>query len=285
MIRQRVALGLCVAAGFLGLMWLDTLLPGGPIFHLLIGLLMVGTLLEVYALMGRNHGEPMRMPALALVAALVAADYAMHVAGARWHWCPLKPDAAPLCSFYALAGVGAVAGVWVLALAHLLARPPQRWLAGAPAAVCGFLYVWLNGAHLFPLRALGIGYVFALLAAAKLGDAGAFFAGRRWGRHKLAPRASPNKTIEGAAAGLLASVAGACAMALIFALRGQPGFWALFGLAVGLAGQVGDLVASAIKRSAGAKDSGTLLPAFGGLLDVVDSPLMAAPVALWLVAW
>ncbi len=141
------------------------------------------------------------------------------------------------------------------------------------------------GAHLFPIRDLGIGYVLALVAVAKLGDAGAYFVGSNWGRRRLAPRVSPKKTVEGAAGGLAASLLSGALLALLFRLKGGVAFWLAFGIVVGVASQIGDLVASAIKRSAGAKDSGNLLPAFGGLLDVVDSPLMAAPVALWLLAW
>lgn len=287
MVRSRLAWGVGVAVGFLLLAWLDTVLAGGPIFHILIGLAMVGTLLEVYALAERHQEEPMRVPPIVLAVVFVALDYAARVG--EWGLLGEASARGPLAfwGFYAAMGMAATASLWVLAVAHLLARDPYRWLKGAPATIFGFFYVWFFGAHLFALRGMGgmgMGYVLALLAAAKVGDAGAFFVGSRLGRHKLAPRTSPNKTVEGAIGGLAASVLGTGIIALLFGLEGSVAFWVLFGLVVGVASQFGDLVASAIKRSAGAKDSGHLLPAVGGVLDVVDSPLMAAPVAFWLLA-
>jgi len=206
------------------------------------------------------------------------------MAEGTWLPGPLGNGEGGVASFYGPMGIAVAFSILVLMLAHLLARDPYRWLAGAPATIFGLLYVWFLGAHFFPIRGMGMGYVLAVLAASKLGDAGAYLIGTHWGRRRLAPRISPNKTVEGAAGGLAASVAGSVAFALVFGLKRGVGFWILFGLVVGVAAQLGDLVASAIKRSAGAKDSGNLLPAIGGVLDVVDSPLLSAPVAYWLLA-
>ena len=128
-----------------------------------------------------------------------------------------------------------------------------------------------------------MGHVVVFLVAAKTGDSGAYFVGTRWGRHKLAPRTSPNKTVEGTLGGLAASVVATLLAAWLLRLGGGAGFWAMFGLLVGAVGQVGDLVESALKRSAGVKDSANLVPTFGGVLDVIDSPLLSAPVAYWLL--
>ena len=284
MFRKRVALGLAVSAGFLLLAWLDTALAGGPIFHILIGVIMVCTLIEVCGLAERHRDEPMRVLPIALIVCFVAWDYAVAVRDPLFAGELLRSDREVVRTFYGSNGLAAALGVWVICVAHLLTRDPRRWLRGAPATILGFLYVWFFGAHFFPVRAMGIGYVLALIAAAKVGDAGAFFVGRRWGRHQLAPRTSPSKTVEGAAGGLAASVLGSVVVSWLFALSGGLFFWVFFGLVVGVAAQLGDLVGSAVKRSAGAKDSGHLLPALGGVLDIVDSPLMAAPVAFWLLA-
>ena len=109
------------------------------------------------------------------------------------------------------------------------------------------------------------------------GDTGAYFAGRAFGKHKLAPRVSPGKTIEGAAGGLLASVVGAYIVCLT--LLPQVELWqvVVFALPGALLGQIGDLVESLIKRSTGFKDSGTILYGHGGMLDRVDALLFAAP--------
>ena len=114
----------------------------------------------------------------------------------------------------------------------------------------------------------------------KLCDIGAFTFGRLFGKHKMIPRISPNKTYEGAVGGLLFSIGGA----VIFYLAGLfplQNMWTvvLFGFVVGVIGIFGDLAESLLKRGSGAKDSGTLVPGFGGLLDVVDSMLLSTPVA------
>jgi len=277
-VRKRVTLSLAVIAGFLLLALLDSAIEGGPIFHIFVGVTMVAALLEVYGLAERHGDEPMKGLPVALVVVLVVWDYALRLGQ------PSEEGWAALRSFYASTGMAVAMSLWVLAVAQLLVRDPYRWFKGAPATLFGFLYVWFLGAHFFPLRGMGMGYVLALVATTKLGDSGAYFVGTRWGRHRLAPRTSPNKTIEGAIGGLASSILCAVLADLVLGLDGGVGFWVAFGLVVGVAAQLGDLVESAIKRAAGAKDSGQLLPALGGVLDLVDSPLMGAPVALWLLA-
>ena len=283
MVRTRVMLGSALAAFFALLAWLDTLMAAGPLVHIVFGLVMVGTLLEFYALAGRQGSRPLKLIPVGLVVIFVALDYMVGVANVSRGALPvvLPGSIEALRRFYAMTGMGAAVGVWVVCIAQLLARDPKEWLASAPVAAMGLLYVWFLGAHLFPIRAMGMGYVVAVFAAAKLGDVGAYSVGTRWGRHRLAPRVSPKKTVEGALGGLAASVAGSVAVALAFRLHGSVGYWLLFGVVVGIAAQLGDLVASAVKRSAGAKDSGQLVPTFGGLLDIADSVLFSAPAALW----
>jgi phosphatidate cytidylyltransferase len=110
------------------------------------------------------------------------------------------------------------------------------------------------------------------------GDTGAYFVGRRFGRHKLASRVSPNKSWEGAAASVVTSVLVAGA----YLLRMVPGVSVVAAIALtavaNTAGQLGDLAESALKRGAGVKDSGDILPGHGGLLDRVDSTLFVLPV-------
>jgi phosphatidate cytidylyltransferase len=111
-----------------------------------------------------------------------------------------------------------------------------------------------------------------------LGDTGAYFAGRAFGRHKLYELISPKKTIEGAVGGLAASVLGAWGMAAWLYPTLEP--WRLFMAAIvgGVIAQCGDLVESAFKRAYGVKDSGKLLPGHGGVFDRLDGFLFAAPV-------
>lgn len=116
-----------------------------------------------------------------------------------------------------------------------------------------------------------------------IGDTGAYYVGRKFGKHKLAPRVSPGKSWEGAIASAVTSLI----FGLIYiplAIPGTP-WWiaAAISLAANAAGQIGDLAESALKRGAGMKDSGTMLPGHGGVLDRVDSSLFAVPVVYTLV--
>jgi phosphatidate cytidylyltransferase len=117
----------------------------------------------------------------------------------------------------------------------------------------------------------------------KCADIGAYFTGRYLGKHRLAPVLSPKKTWEGAAGSLAAAaVAGVLLGRIDPAL--VPGGWggaAVFGAVLGIAGLLGDLAESLIKRDCGRKDASQVVPGFGGVLDVVDSIVFAAPVAYW----
>jgi phosphatidate cytidylyltransferase len=117
------------------------------------------------------------------------------------------------------------------------------------------------------------------LAACKFTDIGAFFTGTAIGRHKMIPWLSPGKSWEGLVGGLTAGAG--ITVALVFALGVDQVTVVeaiVFGAVVGAAGQFADLCESLLKRSAGVKDSGALIPNFGGVLDLVDSPLLSAPV-------
>jgi phosphatidate cytidylyltransferase len=121
-------------------------------------------------------------------------------------------------------------------------------------------------------------HVVMILLAVKFTDIGAFFTGKAIGRHKLIPWLSPGKTWEGLIGGLITAGAISAAVApMIPNMTWYKG--ALFGVLIGGVGQLGDLLESMFKRDAAVKDSGNLLPGFGGVLDVIDSPLLAAPFA------
>jgi phosphatidate cytidylyltransferase len=129
----------------------------------------------------------------------------------------------------------------------------------------------------------GTSWIFLALAVTWLQDTAAYFVGRSFGRHKMAPVLSPKKSWEGAAGGFIASVLSAM---LAVALLGLPISYpaaALIGAAAGIAGPLGDLVESLIKRQTGIKDSGQLIPGHGGILDRIDSLLFVAPLIYYLV--
>jgi phosphatidate cytidylyltransferase len=148
----------------------------------------------------------------------------------------------------------------------------------------GYAYVPMMMAPLALLRQEpdGLGLIFFLLASTWLGDTGAYFAGRAFGKTPLFPRVSPKKTVEGVVGGLLLAVAGAGGFKWLLGV--QLSWPVALGAAAVLdvAGVVGDLSESMLKRAFGVKDSGTIMPGHGGILDRIDSLLFTAPL-LWVI--
>ncbi len=174
-----------------------------------------------------------------------------------------------------------VLAVGVIVLFGLqLMRPLNRAsLLGIALGLTGALYVgWLFG-FIIRLKLLpnGTAWVALLLLTAKAGDVGAYLVGTRWGRHRLLPRVSPNKSVEGALGGLAFSVVGAVVVQRVGWVDSLPEAVVL-GVLLGALAQLGDLVESMIKRDYGVKDSGSLFPGLGGALDLIDSLLFTAPV-------
>jgi phosphatidate cytidylyltransferase len=175
--------------------------------------------------------------------------------------------------------LGGACAWWVIALFWLTLAPSRNHPAVALA--CGLLVLvpaFIALARLLAATrglARGPQLVLWLVLMVVAADVGAYFAGRGLGRRKLAPRVSPGKTLEGALGGLVMVALVAWGGALYFGLP-QPAVVA-FGCAVGIFSVIGDLTESMVKRAAGLKDSGALLPGHGGLLDRIDSVTAAAP--------
>ncbi|MBW2574967.1 MAG: phosphatidate cytidylyltransferase [Deltaproteobacteria bacterium] len=125
----------------------------------------------------------------------------------------------------------------------------------------------------------GVSWIFFLLIVVFLGDTGAFYTGSYLGKHKLCPAVSPHKTIEGSVGGLAVNVCAGALFKFFFFPLFPWGLSIIFFLSIGVAGQVGDLFESELKRVSNIKDSGALLPGHGGFLDRIDALLFAAPIA------
>jgi phosphatidate cytidylyltransferase len=203
---------------------------------------------------------------------------------------------APLFLFYAIAGSSALGGavlggptglLYGLELNFLIWAVYQIRTFGDPESffersgkeLFGVLYLsfFMPFLVLIRLAPRGLIWIFFLLAVNYAGDTAAYYAGRTWGRRKLAPAVSPKKTWEGSLGGLAANglVAWIFQRTLFPAI--PPFEIILFGCLLGVLSQIGDLTESLIKRASGCKDSGVLFPGHGGFLDRVDSLLLPAP--------
>ncbi|MAG00555.1 MAG: phosphatidate cytidylyltransferase [Acidiferrobacteraceae bacterium] len=173
--------------------------------------------------------------------------------------------------------------VWSGLFIDLLNRPVlanfgQRWI-GLTVGTIGLIVAWLSFTALRQAEG-GEKLVFILLAIIWVADSGAYFIGKRWGRRRLAPLISPGKSIEGLIGGIGSAALVGFVAALLLGFRDviEVVTWTVVAILVSSISVVGDLAQSRIKRRCGKKDSGTLLPGHGGILDRIDSLLAAAPV-------
>jgi phosphatidate cytidylyltransferase len=161
----------------------------------------------------------------------------------------------------------------------------HRLLPSWAAYLFGIGYIVVFLGHYILLRNLenGIALVFFVILVTWLSDTGGFFIGKTLGKHPLAPTLSPKKTIEGLLGGVLFSVIGAIISHFTFIPFFSFGQCVMLGVALALLGAMGDLAESAIKRSVHVKDSGTIIPGHGGVLDRVDSLLFTGPAMYYYV--
>ena len=195
------------------------------------------------------------------------------------------------------AGLASVAAAMVLVgiVHHARTRTSEGAMLGIGAVLFAFVYLGLTFGFLLRIRFEHSVWVLVwVLATVKSCDIFAYFTGKAIGKRKLILWLSPGKTWEGLVGGLIGSaVVGGAGLALLTQFTSfNPGGMAtmaalagaVVGAAMGLVGQLGDLMASMMKRDAGIKDSSSLVPGFGGVLDLVDSPILVAPLAYWTLA-
>jgi phosphatidate cytidylyltransferase len=297
MLRWRLIIGTVLVAVLLGLCWFDAnadrpgvwLLP----LALVVCVLATDELLAMFRAVGH---EPHKW------ATHAGALLALLGASAPIFWPQITSDSA--IGRLGLTALGIVAGLAVNTSVELWRyRAPGMTLTQLALATLAVVYVGGLLGFLVQLRLLPIGgdlprggmlALFSMIATVKFTDIGAYFAGHRFGKHKMAPVVSPGKTWEGAAGGLvLGTIAALFALGPLARMLGVPsergwlpwlGGALVYGVVVSASGMIGDLAESLMKRDAGVKDSSTWLPGFGGVLDLLDSLLLTAPVAyvLWI---
>jgi phosphatidate cytidylyltransferase len=292
MLRWRLILGVLFVAGFVVVCWLDAVVARPGAFLLpaavMLSWMSVVELLEMFNKRGRQPA------AWTLYFGVLLAVLS---AGMPVLW-PQSVAGNTVVGLGWLA-IGLALGLLVAFFGELY-RYDGRWHTTINLGLAAFTILYIGGLMGFAMQlrllevrpgnsdgGLGLLALLSLIVTVKTSDVGQYAVGRLFGRHKLAPLVSPGKTWEGALGGVAFAVAaawavfrwGAPALVESRALRMDPLAVVSFGVAVAIAGIVGDLAESMIKRDAGVKDSSSWLPGFGGVLDLLDSLLGAAPVA------
>jgi phosphatidate cytidylyltransferase len=285
MLRTRLWMGTLLIVLIVAVLLADP----APWYPFLLLLLLVFSLAGCFELL-HLLAPARKLPAwlcYTAVAALVASNWVAHIPGLDW---PPSPDpwfwvlsvfaGAVLAAFLAEMAVFQEPGESVVRIALTV------WLAAYLGVLPSFFAQlrWLGGPGSPGKAEWGTAALALAVFVPKCCDIGAYFTGRLLGRHRMTPVLSPKKTWEGAAGGLAAAALAAVGIDRLGpaeVLNADPVREVLFGLSLGVAGMLGDLAESLIKRDCRQKDASHVVPGFGGILDVVDAILFAAPVAYW----
>ena len=224
---------------------------------------------------------------IALAAAIATIELARLARGAGHLTTPILPVLMALLAFMVIrwpaqaALVPGMLALMLLGLGMCVLWPAANSITGWALGAAGALYIGLCAGYLAALRELpnGIWWLVMALVPTWIADSGAYFVGRRFGRHKLAPVISPGKTWEGYLGGVVAGALGGAVVGAISPLGVGHGL--ACGLLVGALGVLGDLAESLFKRQANAKDSGHLIPGHGGVFDRIDSLLWAGVIVYY----
>ncbi len=304
---RKVAAGVVMATACSGAIIGDYFIGLDICFHVILVALTIKALYEFYAMCESSDTGPFRGFGIVSAVILVVCHWVATPGTLAWFarvgvtlteetQRRLGEELVPFGLVVAVLG-----SLWLQATK----RDNDRTFESISTTLFGILYVWFLASFLVKLRHLnmagmlgdnglsesefgtwnvtGTGFLLSCVAVSKLADVGGYLFGRKVGRHKLIPRISPNKSWEGLIAGLVLSV-GAAYVLWHFRLLPLGAAWtvAVYGLLVGGMGTLGDLAESLLKRGSGRKDTDDLVPGFGGVLDVVDSLLLSAPVAYFL---
>ena len=292
MLRWRLLLGSLIIAALVGLCWLEAKGEAGGIAAgvWLLPVAMVASLLATQELLNLLSAAGMKpVPWLIHLAnlLLVAGQWLQH----RQDFIQFSSEPGIYQRIVA-SSTSLVFTLGILTLAIFLAETVRYRKSGGAAmniagGVLALLYVGTMLRIAVSLRMnWGLAALVSWIVVVKFGDTGAYAIGRLIGRHKIVPLVSPGKTLEGAVGSLVFSCLGSWLMFgwILPRMAGEsiaaPSWsWLAFGLLVRAAGMLGDLAESLLKRDAGRKDSSDWLPGFGGVLDVLDSLLLSAPLA------
>ncbi|GAX59594.1 phosphatidate cytidylyltransferase [Candidatus Scalindua japonica] len=264
-LKTRIILGTAMLLAFCGIIYIDFAFDS-DIGIGILGLLAGGIcLFEFYTIVEKNGFAPFKASGIiGGVVVFLTLWLSAYVEG-------LKPIYA--CILFPI--------VFWLFFVQALKRGVGDTIKNVSVTLFGIIYICLFLSFIMPIRHMpnGLSIILIVLLLTKGGDIGGYLFGRKFGRHKFSSF-SPNKTIEGASFALFSSVMIAIGLNIIPGMRVMPFCLIVpFGLLVGTSGIIGDLIESIIKRDMTVKDSSSTIPAFGGLLDILDSLLISIPVA------
>lgn len=270
-LQTRIMFGVIMFALFFGILALDSVYSTDIGFGCLAILSGGIGLYEFYHIAGKNNFSPFRISGI-VAGVWLSVSYWLSVrtnSGIGSHF--LRHETMVILIF------------WLL-LIQTFIRGTRDAIKNIAVTLFGIFYVIFLLSFAIALRHFphGLCIVILVLLVSKFGDIGGYLFGRKYGKHKLSRVISPNKTIEGACFSLLSSVFIALIFNLIPQTRVMSLPWSLlFGVTIGFSALLGDLAESLLKRDANVKDSGRLVPAFGGVLDVIDCLLVSMPVAYY----
>lgn len=285
MLKHRLVFGTLMTAAFVGLILLDGRLDGslwapsvrgkpqGTLFLILLCILAVPAQMELASL-ARNGGQKIFLPEAAIGSIIIAAGF---------YWANLSDIPERFLLYYSLLTLFFIfAGLF---LTQLLREGVAGTLKNCSATFFSIIYLGFLSSFVVGIRVSSgpwalLMYIFTI----KSSDTGAYVVGKMFGTHKLAPVVSPKKTWEG----LIGAVFGGVLCAYLFSLFSgimPPVQSVLFGAVSAVLGQMSDLCESMLKRDASQKDASASIPGFGGILDVIDSLLLPAPLAYLFFLW
>lgn len=270
-LQTRVVLGIIMFAAFFGVLFLDSILGTDIGFGCLATSAGIIGLYEFYNIVGKNGFSPFRISGIVTGVWLFVA-----------YWFSVRKNFS--VDYYFFRQEIFLALIFWLLLIQTFTRSTKDAVKNISVTIFGILYIFFLLSFAITLRYLpnGVCILIMVLLVSKFGDIGGYLLGRKYGKHKLAKVISPNKTIEGACFSLLFSVLIAVIFSLIPAIKVFSLKWSVvFGIIVGFSALLGDLAESLLKRDANVKDAGNLVPAFGGILDVIDCLLISMPVAYY----
>jgi len=274
MLRQRVLSAVVFVPVLFASIWF-----GNPWFSIVVAVAALLGVIEFYSMVSRKGWQPLTFfGTLWTLFFIFNAYYAPKYSSNNTYI---------IVTSALIASAVALALVWVL----FLRSPGKKVIASWAASVTGILYMgWLLSYWVLIMNSYGGGWngrdwVLLALFSTFAVDTTAYFIGRAWGRHKMAPTVSPGKTWEGAVGGLMGAIVAVIVLALLLDIDISYSKMVILGVLIAVFAQLGDLAESKLKRSMGVKEAGNLIPGHGGILDRLDSIVFTGVVVYYCLRW